>query len=307
MKLFEKDWYRRKYLYAMSLILPKSRFDRLLIEDKMKRNFLFTFHRKLNLRNPKDFNEKLLWLALYWQHPLKTLCADKVKIHDYVKECGLSQLLIPILHTYNHANEIDFAVLPPSFVLKCNHGCGYNIIVPDKKLLNIDDSKILLDKWLAETYGVSNFEFHYADIHPHKILCEQFLPSLDDNAIIDFKIHCFSGKPDFFLVCYNRIDGEAKLITYSLDWKRLYYVIDEEDDVNIQPPSSLKEMVEYATILAKPFPFVRVDFYELDNKPLIGELTFTPYGNMITYYTKEVLDMLGKRLKLPKKYKEQEL
>src|ERR1017187_4671105 len=36
-----------------------------------------------DLRNPTTFDEKLLWLNLYWRHPLKAECADKYGLRGY--------------------------------------------------------------------------------------------------------------------------------------------------------------------------------------------------------------------------------
>lgn len=306
MKLFEKDWYWRKWVVIINWLLPKQITERIILIHKIKSVFNYTFHKKLSIKHPKDFNEKLIWLSLYWQHPLKALCADKFKVRDYVTgTCGLPiDILVPLIQVYHEAADIEFDMLPSQFVLKCNHGCGYNLIVKDKSKFDEQHAIDTLNKWILESYLGAITEFHYTNIMPHLILCEQYLPSLGNASIIDYKIHCFNGQPEFVLVCYNRNeDQEAELATFSFDWEQLYYVVDERE-VTIVMPRSLDKMLEYSRILSKIFPFVRVDFYDVEGKPLFGELTFTPYGNMITYYKPEVLDSLGKKLTLPKKYKD---
>ena len=141
------------------------------------------------------------------------------------------------------------------------------------------------------------------DITPHLIICEKYLPALGDSSIVDYKVHCINGNPEFVLVCYDRDENEvAKLATFDKEWNQLYYVINEEN-VKIEKPKSLDRMYEYSSILSNNFPFVRVDFYDVDGIPYLGEMTFTPYGNMIDYYKDDVQISLGKKLKLPKPYK----
>ena len=92
--------------------------------------------------------------------------------------------------------DINFKNLPKDFVIKCNHGCGYNIIVKDKFSLNLTIVKSKIDKWMDENYAFKNgLELQYRDIKP-KIIIEKYM---DDNTgdLRDYKFHCFNGKPKF--------------------------------------------------------------------------------------------------------------
>ena len=97
------------------------------------------FHRLLNLENPVSFNEKIQWLKLntYNNNPLITQCADKFAVRDFVKSKGCEELLIPLIGVYDDVDAIEWDNLPEKFVLKCNHGCGYNVICSDKTKVNI--------------------------------------------------------------------------------------------------------------------------------------------------------------------------
>ena len=57
-------------------------------------------------------------------------------------------------------------------------------------------------------------------------------------------------------------------------------------------------MLEMAEKLAAPFPLVRVDFYDVDGKLYVGELTFSPGGGFNTYYV-DWDNKLGEYLQLP--------
>lgn len=303
-KIFDKEWWFRKVLGLGCHIFPADYIKQLKQHHIIRNCYQEAFGVKLHLKHPCTLNEKLIWLALYWKHPLKAKCADKVKLRNYVKEKGLPDELMPhLLGCWNDPNEIDFDTLPTQYVLKCNHGCAFNIIVKDCSSINREKLVRQLTQWLSLTYVGSGIEFHYADIYPRLAFCEEYIP-ITGNGLwqTDYKFMCLNGSPEFILVCYDRDESEnAKFASFSLEWEQLFCCVNEQR-VDFPKPKSLNKMIEYSHSLSQDFPFVRVDFYEANEKPYLGELTFTPYGNMITYIKPEALLSLGKKLKLPKKY-----
>lgn len=302
-KIFDREWYYRKFMRLFAKFASPDKVAEFQLKHKIRLCYEATFHQPMHWLCPRTLNEKLLWISLYWQHPLKTRCADKWKVRDYItKDCGLPEsLLVPIIGVYDSSSEIDFDSLPEQFVLKCNHGCGYNILVDDKS--KIDKSEVCrqLDEWMATYYRGAVGEIHYMGIKPHKILCEKYLQPLNETSMTDYKMFCLNGEPQFVQVCYDRdFDvGIAKRGVYSLDeWKQF-----DCPPAEIERPKSLDKMIEYAKVLASEFPFVRVDYYEIEGSPMISELTFSPFGNMIDFYSNETLLKYGKKLKLPRKYK----
>jgi len=235
----------------------------------------------LNLNNPKTYDEKVIWLNLYWRHPLKTQCADKYGLRSYVASQGYDHLLPELLGLYNRSSEIDFASLPNKFALKCTHGCKFNVICEDKRQLNIRHTRRMLDKWLKQRISRIWGEVHYDAIHP-RIICEAFLDDISGGLPIDYKVHCFNGKPRFTMVCVGRdLSGyNAKYAFYDLDWKTIPFYCDKNvfENKNILKPEGYEEMIKAAEELARPFPFVRIDFYIIKGAPVIGEMTFTPDG-----------------------------
>lgn len=305
MKIFDKEWYFRKFKFVYSKFVSKKRVEQLQLKHNISLTYRATFGTKLHWHNPKTLNEKLIWLSWYWRNPLKTLCADKFKVREYVtKTCGLPEtLLVPLLGVYNNADEIDFDALPNEFVLKCNHGCAYNILVKDKTSLDFKQTKETLNNWLSEQYSGGVAELHYDDIKPHLILCEQYLHNECQSDVNDYKVYCINGQPQWIVCCYDRdpIKQVAQLGTFDMNWNQLFYTKDETK-VNIPKPKSLSKMVDYAKTLSQDFPLVRVDFYDIDGTPYLGELTFTPLGNMDTDYLPHINEMLGAKLELPQKY-----
>lgn len=258
--------------------------------------------KKLNLNNPQDFNEKIQWLKLYWQHPLVVKCADKYEVRDYVKECGCGEILNELYGVYNDVSEIDFNALPQKFVLKTTNSCGTNIICNNKSKLDKDKVFGKLKKWLKIDYGLNYAEIHYSKIKP-KIVCEKYIETDAGLLPNDYKVYCFNGKLKVILVITDRETGYPQRFFFDLDWEEMDLM--KEKIINKRSPSkpkSLRQMILYAEKLSKRFPFVRVDFYDFKDRPILGEMTFTPVGGLASYYKEDALKMLGDWIELPKKY-----
>ncbi|MDR2993393.1 MAG: glycosyl transferase [Bacillus cereus] len=298
-KILSKEFLYRKRINFLKKYLPNF-YNRFFPYEDARLYYLNRTGKMLSYSHPHNINEKLMWLSRYWKNPLKVTCADKYLVREYVKECGCENILIPLYGVFKSANDINFDALPNSFVLKCNHGCGYNILCKNKNEFDIEKAKIFLNTWMAETYGLESYEYHYAEIKP-LIIAEEFLNPSSNEPITDYKIHCINGEPLFILICSDRDveKHQVNLISYSLDWERLDYL--KSEGKNIPKPVRLKEMIEYASKLSKPFPYVRVDLYYIENQIYFGELTFTPAANIMDYYKDSALDLMGKRLILPKK------
>lgn len=281
------------FLYGLSPILSAHYRYRLIVG------------RRLNLGNPQAFDEKLMWLMLYWQHPLKSQCADKYAMRTYVREHGLEHLLPDLLGVYERSSEIDFDALPEQFCLKCTHGCGFNIICREKSRLDVKEARQLLDGWLKEDFSKAYGEIHYASIK-RRIICEAYLGDENGNLPDDYKVYCFHGKARFTMVCSERgLQGYgAKYEYYCRKWEhRLpYSKSPAKTDRMLPRPEAYDEMIRAAEILAKSFPFVRMDFYCTRGKAIIGEMTFTPAGCVDPGYTDEAQRIMGELIRLPEKY-----
>ena len=258
--------------------------------------------KKCNLDDPQDFNEKLCWLKVYDypKNPLVIQGADKYLVREYIKnklnQCGGDLILVPLLGVYDSADEIDFDALPDSFILKCNHGCAYNILVNDKNKLDISVTRKQLKKWLKEDFSLFNAEPQYHYI-PRKIVCEKHL----GEKLIDYKFFCFNGKVDFYYVSEGLLDDRtARMKHYLRDGAVAPFQRQGYADAHFTYDDAVKKMIEYAEILAAEFVFVRVDFFLVGESIYFAELTFTPGGGYNELTPSSCLLELGRKLKLPK-------
>lgn len=258
--------------------------------------------KKINLKNPQTFNEKLMYLKIKNYNKNKNVykCSDKYLIRDYAKSKGVHENNLPkIIGIYKSPKEIDFKKLPKKFVLKCSHGCGFNIICQDKNKLDKKEAIKKLEKWQKTKYGYKTAETHYLHVKP-TIFCEEFIQNEKGGFPNDYKIYCFHGEPKLVLVCSER-EKKLRLNFYDLSWKELLIGTENYRGTSkITKPKNLKEMLDIAKKVSKEFPYVRVDFYEYKGKAILGEMTFTPAGCVGQYYTEEGQKYLGSLLDLNK-------
>jgi len=270
----------------------------------VKYRYKKAYGKRIHLKNPRTFDEKLLWLMLFWRHPLKIRCGDKYTMRLYVQENGWGHVLPELQGVYENSNDINFDLLPDKFVLKCTHGCGFNIICKNKEEFDQQEAKNKLDKWMKIDYSKYAGELHYNKMKP-KIICEQFLDDLAGDLPVDYKVYCFQGKAHCTLTVLERRDAEHHALYdfYDREWKTKlpYSKSSLLADRNIPKPEAYEEIILAAEALSKPFPFVRMDFYNIHGKAVLGEMTFTPSGCIGKGYTELAQNTLGDLIKLPPK------
>lgn len=253
-----------------------------------KLRYRIVHKKKLNLKHPKTFQEKLLWLKLYRYatNPLVIQCADKYLVRDYIRQCGLEDILIGLIGVWDSAADIPWDSLPEKFALKWNFGAGMNIICKDKSKLDRSETIEKLNIWQKNKCWLGHSEMHYKYI-PKKLVCEEFLECDGEKAIPDYKIYCFHGEPKAIFVMHDRYHGEMHTEFFDVNWNPLENGNKYGTPQAATPkPECLDRLLGIAEILSRPFPFVRCDFYVVGNKIYFGELTFTPAGGMYTSQTK---------------------
>ena len=267
-----------------------------------------TVGKDLDLCNPITFDEKQWWIKFYYHNPLMTKCADKYRVREYIAESGLSAILNEIyMGGLLRAEDIDFEKLPNKFYIKTNHGCGGNICVDKSK--GFDKSSIIksINRSLKHNYFIQSREWPYKNIEPC-IIVEKYLDS-GSQPLLDYRFFCFSGECKYIFVDYDTSDEKghhkigAKRNIYSSDYKLLPYKVSRDGfDPSIAPkPENLKEMIGIAETLSKPFPFVRVDLYNIKGNIIFGEMTFFHAGACSVFEPAEFAVTMGDLITLPEK------
>lgn len=278
------------------------------ISPKLNTKFVYrrTFGKPIDLQNPTTLDEKIQWLKLntYYNNQLVTDCADKYRVREYVEKCGCGEILNQLYGVYDSPEEINWDELPDMFVIKWNFGCGQNFICKDKSQYNEHEIKKMLWKWRKahRTFYRNMSEMQYKTIEP-KLICEKLIETETGELPKDYKLYCFNGVPDCALVCADRISaGHASYYFFDKDWNLKRYNkmgLEAPENFSLPRPENYEKLFEYASVLSKPFPFVRADFYLEKGKITFGELTFTPSGGFDRGRLPSTQKMFGDMLVLP--------
>lgn len=285
-------------------IAEKIRYDqyKTLDHEGIKRELTKLYERAtgqiLDWSDLRTYNEKIQWLKLYDKNPLKTTLADKYLVRDWVKEKIGEKYLIPLLGVWDDANDIDFDILPNRFVLKANHGCGWNIIIKDKDKIDKNEVRERLNKWLSLDFAyMAKFEMHYSQIRP-RVIAEEYIENIDGD-IYDYKFWCFNGNVEFIMFLFDRAKG-LKMVNLDKTWHKLPFVYNYPMAVYVPPkPDNLEEMIFLAETLSKGFQHVRVDLYRLNDGTIkFGEMTFTSATGFQKWSPDDINTYLGGLIKL---------
>jgi len=278
--------------------------DKLFLELK----FRLMMGHKLDLKNPKTFNEKLQWLKLYNRKPEYTTMVDKYAVKQYVADKIGEEYIIPTLGVWDKPEDIDWDALPNQFVLKTTHGGGGGgvVICKDKSIIDIDDAIKKLKQSLKQDIFLSLREWPYKDVKP-RIIAEKYME--DQNAkvgLTDYKFYCFNGEPKFLYISSGLEDHSTAHISFvTLDWNFAPFRRNDYAPFDELPPKPQKfdEMLEYCKKLSIGHPFLRVDLYQINNTVYFSELTFSPCSGMMPFEPAEWDLEVGELIKLPEKTK----
>ena len=259
---------------------------------------------RLNLQNPRSYNEKIIWKKIYDRNPLLPLTADKYLARTYIKDVlgeeKAREILIPLLYVTDKPETIPFEKLKIPYIIKPNHASGLRIIVENKQY---DKNKIIktCKKWLQTPYGLEKLEWAYQPVK-RKIIIEKLLREDDSSIPKDFKFQMYHGKCRIVAVVFNRMCNPTK--SYFDEKLNLLPVrkMAFPQGPKIKKPINYKKMLELAEILSKDFDYIRVDFYNLNGKIYFGELTHYTASGIEIYIPKKYDFEFGKYWEIKPKY-----
>lgn len=295
---FYKKIFSKKVRFAILRFLK-------FIPDKQMIQFQYwvKLHRKLNLKSPMRYTEKIQWYKLYYRNELMPICVDKYRVREYIEKKGLSDILVKLYGVYDKADDIPFDALPQKFILKTSNGSGTNIICRNKSELSKYEIVKKVNNFLKQSSASAGREWVYAKGSP-QIIIEELLedPTNLDGSISDYKHLCFNGEPEYIVLDIDRFTNHKRNI-YDVGWHDLHIASDCPciDNRTFEKPINYDKMIEIAKILCEDFPAVRVDLYNINGRIYFGELTFFPWSGYVQY-TPDSFDFeMGEKFVLPKR------
>ena len=270
------------------------------IPDKtmLKLEYRIKFHKPLNLKDPKTFNEKLQWLKLYNRKDIYTTMVDKIAVKEYVKAAIGEEYVIKTLGVWTQFDDIDFDELPNQFVLKCNHDSGSVVLCRDKASFDKEKAREVLTRGLGNNAYYFGREWPYKNVKP-RIFAEEFVQDAQHAFLPVYKLFCFNGTPKIIQTIQNDKQPNETVDYFDADWNRLDIRQDFPNSVNpVAKPEKLEEMLSLAKKLSADESFIRVDFYTVNGKVYFSEFTFFTDSGFGQFYPETWDATLGEWLTL---------
>ena len=285
-------------------LVKKIRYGFRFLPDKpyLQLNYFAHFHRFLNFRNPRTFNEKLNWLKLYDRREEYTKLVDKYEVKPIIAELIGEEYIIPTLGVWDKFGDIDFDALPDRFVLKCTHDSEGLVIVRDKSKLDMAAAKEKIERALRQNFFYVGREWPYKNVRP-RIIAEQYMEDHTDGELRDYKFFCFDGEPKMFFIASDRGIDQTKFDYFDMDFHHLDIQTKYPNAGELRKPSGYDKMVELARVISKGYPHVRVDFYEVDGRVYFGEFTLYHFSGFTRFNDEKWNRIMGDWINLPEKTK----
>lgn len=261
------------------------------------------FGRKLNLKEPKTFNEKIQWLKLYDRNPTYSKMVDKYEAKNYVENKIGKEYIIPTLGVWEEFDKINFSELPNQFVLKTTHDSGGVVIVKDKDKMNLVKTKKIIEDSLNNNYYLQGREWPYKNVK-HRIIAEKYMVDESGYELKDYKFFCFNGIAKVMFIASDRqnTNEETKFDFFDMEFNHLPFTNGHPNSNKIIiKPKSFEKMKKLAEILSEGIPQVRIDFYDINGNIYFGEMTFSHWSGFVPFIPDEWDYRLGSMINLPVK------
>ena len=239
--------------------------------------------RKLDLKNPVRYTEKLQWMKIHDRNPRYTEMVDKAAAKRWAASVIGNEHIIPQLGIWDRAEKIDLDSLPDQFVLKGTHDSHSIVICKDKKTFDFEAAKERLNRSLKTEHFNFGRQWPYKDVPP-RIIAEKYMENEATGDLRDYKFFTFNGEPKVMYIATGRETNQTYGDFFDMEFNHLDLRIDHETaPVCPEKPACFEQMKQAATMLAKGTPQVRVDFYEVNGQFYFGEMTFFHCGGFVCF------------------------
>ena len=290
---------KRYFRYFKNYLAWLLHVDRFRVSKSQRKHYKRIFTKSMNslgmppcIYEGDDYNNKIKWLMLYDQTPEHIIYSDKIKVRDYISEKIGDKYLVPMYQICGRADDINFDVLPTSFVIKTNHDSGSVWVVNDISKINIGSLKSEIDSRLDRKFGWDNGEWYYSYISP-RIIIEKNI-SENSSSPDDYKFHCSNGKVLLCQYIYDRDTGITKEQLITADGRVQGYKLDHEfvQGDKFEVPSTWNEMLRLCETLSSDLRYIRIDLYSIKDKIYFGELSWHPRSGNYRGHGQELLGQM---------------
>lgn len=276
------------------LLLTAPVFPRLHLRLRIKYGH-YTPENPIDLKHPRLFNEKLFWLQyyIYNKSPLVEQCYDKYLVRSFVEQQGCGDTLNPLYGVWDDMNDIPWDSLPERCAIKATSGWSNHTFRTHGEPIDPEEVKARLRRVEKKRITFAQEGITFAARGKQHYICEHLMTSNDGGFPNDYKFYCFHGEPKYVLWITDRFAGTGPVKVFKdIAWNDRPDLRDGIEPADIPKPSCYDEMLEIARKLSAPFPFVRVDLYDIGGKPVFGELTFAPGGRHSAVAQKEMGELI---------------
>lgn len=246
---------------------------------QIHRLFARELRRFPDLANCRDFNDRIQWLKLFDQDREIVRCCDKLGVRDRVRECLGDGYITEAYQVASQFSEIRLVDLPAQFVIKANHDSGTVQVVSDKSSLDLEAAEARFNQALLRAHGWCYGEWAYAYVKP-KIFVEEYLVD-PSGSPPDYKFYVVEGSVRFCHYIYDRhVQAKEQVIDlHGTDMKLELYSSFIYGSA-FKKPQQWTEMIAVAEAVGNGFKCVRVDIYLVNDRIIVGEMTFWPMAGL---------------------------
>lgn len=289
-----------------------------------QRSRLVRAWRLLRTRRPRTFNDKVRYKMIRDHRPLIVTFADKAAVRGYIAERVGAEHLPVAYGVLSDPAELAALQLPEQYIVKPTHGSGAVLAVtpdapPDAELPDpggpwvcrmvrpdaVDPARLeaLCAGWLERLHGHGpNEEWAYSLI-PRRILVEELLTGADGGIPEDYKLFVFHGRCHYVQVDTGRFDRHTQDF-FSPAWQHLALNGGlPQAAATPARPDRLSDMISIAERLGRDTDFVRVDFYLVPGRIIVGELTNYPAGGHSPFDPPSFNAEFGSHWTVPRRYR----
>lgn len=247
--------------------------DHLSDEAYCKVKFKRALGSELDISNPQTYNEKVQWLKMNYRLPVFTRMVDKYEAKDYIKHLVGEDVIIPTIAVWESAEEIDPSILPDRFVMKCTHDSHTVFVCKDKEKFDFEAAKKQIGKALKKNFYYVGREWPYKNVKP-RVIVEEYLEDNNSPSLLDYKFYMFYGTYKMLSITERASQHEVFIDYYDESGTQIDMTWGyPSSGKNRSFPKSFPQMLQLAKKLSRDLPFLRVDMYEVNCHPFVGELT----------------------------------